>query len=64
MSDLEMAVETLKEEIEGITWYKQMFEDIACPELKKIVHDNMQAEKIHVQNLLKWINAETHRSLS
>jgi hypothetical protein len=63
MSDLEMAVETLKEEIEGISWYKQMFEDVTCPELKKIVYDNTQAEKIHVQNLLRWINTETNKQL-
>lgn len=61
--NLEMAIESLAEEIEGIESYKEMIDKSTCPELKKIFYDNMQAEKKHVTTLLAWINAEAHRSL-
>lgn len=64
MHDLSMAVESLEDEIEGINKYKEYIESAECQELKKIFYENMQAEKIHVNNLLKWINAKAHKSLS
>lgn len=63
MDDMEMAIESLEEELEGVKRYSEMIEKAICPQLKKILYENMQTEKMHANNLLKWVNAKAHEVL-
>jgi len=63
MDDMVMAIESLEDELEGVKRYSEMIGNAVCPELKKILYENMQAEKMHTSNLLKWINAKAHEVL-
>lgn len=63
MEDMEMAIESLEDELEGVKRYSEMMSKVMCPELKKILYENMQTEKMHASNLLKWVNAKAHEVL-
>ena len=56
-TDIEMAVEQLEDEVNGITAYKILYDTATCPQLKKIAQQHMLSEKQHALQLIAWINA-------
>jgi len=55
-SDVLLAVEQLKDEIQGIGAYKKIYEGAICPELKKIAEQHLAGEKQHALHLAAWIH--------
>lgn len=64
MTDLELAIDRFKDEVGGFETYKRMYEETDNPDLKKIFHDGMTAEKQHAQKLLTFINNYAPKYLS
>jgi hypothetical protein len=56
-SDMGIATESLKEEMEGVAYYKESLEVVACPELQKLIEAAHTDEQKHAAGFLKWINA-------
>jgi hypothetical protein len=55
--DVVMAMDSLKEEIEGIKAYNEYIELVQCPDLKMLMTKAMDAERVHAKGFLNWINA-------
>ncbi|MBU0758077.1 MAG: ferritin [Nanoarchaeota archaeon] len=53
--DLEMARQSLIEELEAINWYQERVESVKNPELKKILEHNRDEEKEHAAMLVELI---------
>ncbi len=53
--DYTRALNSLKEEIEAIDWYRQRADVTARAELKKILLHNMEEEMEHASMLLEWL---------
>lgn len=63
-SNIAMAIEALEDEMDGVKHYTEMLENVTCPELRKIIVENLNSEKKHAGALLSWINAAAHKVLS
>lgn len=53
--DMQRALDSLREELEAVGWYRQRAEACSDPELKKILLHAMNEEKEHAAMLIKWI---------
>lgn len=53
--DMHRAIESLREELEAVDWYKQRAEATSNAELRKILLHNMKEEMEHAAMVLKWI---------
>ncbi len=53
--DLEMARQSLIEELEAINWYQERIEVTKNDDLRKILEHNRDEEKEHVAMLIEWI---------
>jgi len=53
--DLNMAIDSLREELEAINFYNQRAETVTEENLKKILVHNMNEEKEHAAMLISWI---------
>jgi hypothetical protein len=56
--DFNMAIDSLREELEAINFYKQRAETATNPNLKKILLHNADEEKEHAAMLLSWIEQQ------
>lgn len=54
-NDLEMAKQSLKEELQAIDDYQARIDSAESEELKKILTHNMDEEKEHSTMLMEWI---------
>jgi len=54
-NDLEMAKQSLKEELQAINDYQARIDSAESEELKKILTHNMDEEKEHADMLTEWI---------
>ncbi len=54
-NDLEMARQSLKEELQAINDYQARIDSAESEELKKILTHNMDEEKEHSAMLTEWI---------
>jgi len=53
--NLEMARQSLIEELEVINWYEQRIELTKDETLKKLLQHNMDEEKEHAAMLIEWL---------
>ena len=53
--DMHRAIESLKEELEAITWYNQRVDLCIDEALKAILAHNRDEEKEHAAMILEWI---------
>ena len=53
--DLEMARQSLIEELQAINWYRERIEETKDPELKRVMEHNETEEKEHAAMLLEYI---------
>ncbi|KKQ17624.1 MAG: hypothetical protein US31_C0017G0018 [Berkelbacteria bacterium GW2011_GWA1_36_9] len=53
--DLEVARQSLIEELEAINWYQERIESCSSKELKMVLEHNRDEEKEHTAMLIKWI---------
>ena len=53
--DLARAVESLREELEAVSWYQQRADACSDGQLKKIFIHNANEEKEHAAMVLEWI---------
>ena len=56
--DLNMAIDSLREELEAVNFYNQRAETTSDENLKKILIHNMNEEKEHAAMLLSWIEQQ------
>jgi len=49
------AIESLREELEAVDWYRQRADDTEDPELKAILLHNMREEIEHAAMMLEWL---------
>lgn len=56
--DMKRAIDSLREELEAIDWYKQRAEACADRNLQKILLHNAKEEKEHAIMLLAWIRQQ------
>ncbi len=49
------ALNSLKEEIEAVDWYRQRMDGANDKELKKILEHNMKEEMEHASMMLEWL---------
>lgn len=49
------ALNSLKEEIEAIDWYRQRMDAASDKHLKKILEHNMKEEMEHASMMLEWL---------
>lgn len=56
--DMKRAIDSMREELEAIDWYKQRAEACADKNLKKILLHNAKEEKEHAAMLLSWIQQQ------
>lgn len=52
---LHYAIDSLREELEAVDWYRQRADDCDDPELKAILLHNMREEIEHAAMVLEWI---------
>ena len=53
--DMQKAIDSLKEEMEAVNFYRQRAEVCQDENLKKILIHNMNEEKEHAAMLIEWI---------
>lgn len=53
--DMKRAIDSMREELEAVDWYRQRAEATGDPQLKKILTHNMNEEKEHAVMILEWI---------
>lgn len=58
MLDMKRAIDSLREELEAIDWYKQRAEACSDRNLQKILLHNSKEEKEHAVMLLAWIRQQ------
>jgi hypothetical protein len=56
--DMKRAIDSFREEMEAIDWYKQRAEACADKNLRKILLHNAKEEKEHAIMLLAWIRQQ------
>jgi len=54
-NDLEMARQSLKEELQAINDYQARIDSAESEDLKKVLTHNMDEEKEHTAMLMEWI---------
>ena len=55
--DMKRAIDSLREEMEAVDWYRQRAEACTDDELRGILEHNMREEQEHAAMLLAWIRA-------
>ena len=53
--ELKRAIDSLKEELEAVDWYRQRADAAEDDNLRKILEHNMNEEKEHAAMLIEWI---------
>lgn len=53
--EMHYAIESLREELEAVDWYRQRADDTEDPELKAILLHNMREEIEHAAMMLEWL---------
>jgi len=49
------ALNSLKEEIEAVDWYRQRMDGATDKELKKVLEHNMKEEMEHASMMIEWL---------
>lgn len=53
--DMKRAIDSLREELEAVDWYRQRIDATTNEQLKQVLTHNMEEEKEHAMILLEWI---------